>query len=117
MALPPPIPQKPADRLETREEYERRRAAIAQYRSLADEVSRWSRSALLEFLASEKFADLIFIDGSPLPSRSALVGKFLASDKFADLIFIDGSPLPGVLRLAPIRTRRSSRARSSRAKN
>jgi hypothetical protein len=36
MALLPPIPQKPTDRLETREQYERRRAAIAQCRNLAD---------------------------------------------------------------------------------
>jgi hypothetical protein len=43
MALLPLIPQKPADRLETREQYERRRAAIAQNRRLADEFSRWSR--------------------------------------------------------------------------
>ncbi len=44
MAQLPPIPEKPSDRLETREEYVRRRSAIALRRWWMDELTNLLRN-------------------------------------------------------------------------
>jgi hypothetical protein len=46
MAQPPPIPEKPADRLETRQEYDRRRSAICLHRWFQDELGRMLRDPM-----------------------------------------------------------------------
>jgi hypothetical protein len=53
MAQPPPIPEKPADRLETREEYLRRRAAIGLRRWFWDELVKMLRNPI----AVERFME------------------------------------------------------------
>ena len=41
MALPPPIPTRPADRPETWSEYQHRRAVVALHRQQLDQIGFW----------------------------------------------------------------------------